>query len=975
MKKIMVFKTLLLTSLIAPAALQVQASAADGFKIPAADANGRIGALMPYTRYDSEEAVLGGDAVLKTSPKADRMNIASQASDRSYVALPSSGAYAEWTMSTSGNGVTMRFTMPDTSDGMGQRGSLDIYVNGEKERTVDLTSYYMWQYFNNGGASDTYNGGAPCFAFDEVHFLLTRSLKPGDKIRVQSTGAYGLEYGVDFLEIEPVPDEIEQPANSVSVSDYGAVADDGQDDLQAFKAAVADADKRNMDLYIPAGTYHLSGMWNIYCKDIKITGAGIWYTNLQFTSDKAFGGGISGGNGSNGGTDNYCKNVEFCNMYINSNLRSRYNENAVYKCFMDNWEDGSVIHDIWEEHFECGFWFGDYNKTMGYCDGVKVVSCRIRNNLADGVNFCQGTSNAVVYNCSVRNNGDDGLAMWNNNAMNAKDEKNNIFAYNTIELGWRAGGIAIYGGDGHKVHNNYLRDMFMASGIHLNTTFPGYMFDNTTSISFDNNILVGCGTNADCWNEDLSGIDIKQNVKNVTFNNTQIYDSPFTAIRIFSGPENIVFNNTQILGSGLTGEDITYSSSAYTACAMRLQTAATFNNLKIGNVHEDMKGNNSTWPIWTDNNQSLLDNISYEYLDDVNYTVPDFPEADTSQGGGIDNPLDGITGYNVAVEGLAWENEKGSSDIEEGDKVKFTAVISNEHVDIPEGVAITLKVLIDGKSPLTNTAYKGGLKAGQMIKLSPASDWIATAGGHTIDVTVNYNGKLPDETTDADNSITRLFNVKGNPKKEPTFTKVTGGYDLHVIDITYENLTSKSERIDVGDKLVFSALVVNRGDKPVPSGTKLGVQFQLDEKYYGKGFITWNDQYYDGLGAYTTVKLTATGGGDGEEGDENYFFAPEGTHTITAWVDDTNLFKDEIDEDNNKTTITLNIPYGGIQYFDNVDSPDNLDTIMSGSTGIDNVYTDKKACGPWYTITGIKLGNKPTTKGIYIQNGKKVVIR
>ena len=103
----------------------------------------------------------------------------------------------------------------------------------------------------------------------------------------------------------------------------------------------------------------------------------------------------------------------------------------------------------------------DYNGKVDYSNDLKIISCRIRNNFADGVNFCQGTSNATVYNCSVRNNGDDGLAMWNDHTMGAVDEKNNTFAYNTIELIWRAGGIALYGGDGHKIYNNYIADMFM----------------------------------------------------------------------------------------------------------------------------------------------------------------------------------------------------------------------------------------------------------------------------------------------------------------------------------------------------------------------------------------------------------------------------------------------------------------------------------------------------------------------------------
>lgn len=113
------------------------------FDIPQADASGRVGAEVPYTRYDSLQANIGGGAQIASSKNFDRMNIASQASEQSYVRLPGKGAYAEWTMDTTGDGVTMRFTMPDSSDGMGLKGSLDVYVNGQYKQTIDLTSYFM----------------------------------------------------------------------------------------------------------------------------------------------------------------------------------------------------------------------------------------------------------------------------------------------------------------------------------------------------------------------------------------------------------------------------------------------------------------------------------------------------------------------------------------------------------------------------------------------------------------------------------------------------------------------------------------------------------------------------------------------------------------------------------------------------------------------------------------------------------------
>ena len=91
-----------------------------------------IGATMPYTRYDTDKASLGGGASIVTSPDHDEYNIASQGSNQNYIKLPNSGAYAEWTMETTGRGVTMRFTLPYTDDGMGQKGSLDAYINNQK---------------------------------------------------------------------------------------------------------------------------------------------------------------------------------------------------------------------------------------------------------------------------------------------------------------------------------------------------------------------------------------------------------------------------------------------------------------------------------------------------------------------------------------------------------------------------------------------------------------------------------------------------------------------------------------------------------------------------------------------------------------------------------------------------------------------------------------------------------------------------
>ncbi|OBZ17163.1 discoidin domain-containing protein [Bacillus sp. FJAT-26390] len=549
------------------------------------------GASMPYSRYDTDDATRGGGATLQSAPTFDQALIASEASGQRYVALPTNGSYLQWTVrqGDTGAGVTMRFTMPDSADGMGLSGSLDVYVNGVKAKTVPLTSYYNWQYFSSDQPADTPAGGRPLFRFDEVHWKLDTPLQAGDTIRIQKSSADSLEYGVDFLEIEPVPAAIARPANSVSVTDFGAIANDGLDDLAAFEATVTAAVTSGKTLYIPEGTFHLGNMWKIgsvsnMIDDITIAGAGIWHTNIQFTNPNSASGGIS---------FRVKGKLDFSHIYMNSKLRSRYHENAIYKGFMDNFGKNSKVHNVWVEHFECGFWVGDYAHTPAiFADGLIIENSRIRNNLADGVNFAQGTSNSTVRNSSVRNNGDDGLAVWTSNVNGAPAGVNNTFSFNTIENNWRAAGIAFFGGGGHKATNNIIIDTVGGSGIRMNTVFPGYHFQNNTGILFSDTTIMNSGTSKDLYNGERGAIDLEasnDSIKNVTFTNIDIINTQRSAIQFGYGGgfENIVFNNININGTGLDGILTSRFTSPHKGAAIYTYTgngSATFNNLTTSNI-------------------------------------------------------------------------------------------------------------------------------------------------------------------------------------------------------------------------------------------------------------------------------------------------------------------------------------------------------------------------------------------------------
>ena len=131
---------------------------------------------------------------------------------------------------------------------------------------------------------------------------------------------------------------------------------------------------------------------------------------------------------------------------------------------------------MWIEHANVGAWVGrDYSnipELLGPGDGLEFTGMRIRNTYADGINFTNGTRNSRVFNSSFRTTGDDSLAVWANPYV--KDQAvdighDNHFVNNTIQLPWRANGIAIYGGYGNSIENNLIYDTMNYPGIMLAT--------------------------------------------------------------------------------------------------------------------------------------------------------------------------------------------------------------------------------------------------------------------------------------------------------------------------------------------------------------------------------------------------------------------------------------------------------------------------------------------------------------------------
>jgi len=483
----------------------------------------QYGANQNYLRYEAVDGQLK-DAEIVNNRTFD--TLAYEASDNSYVKVDNKGSVT-FTAKEGADGLTMRYSIKD-----GDKGEVKVYVNGNLMRTFHLDSSSAYQYVDGSNVYDTKatDHSHARFSFDEVHGFFGVHVNPGDTVTIENNG---VELALDFVELENVPAPIPQPENSISITDSAYGAEDGQDSTVAFEKALKAAIEQKKTLYIPVGEFKINKKIDFTADGLTVTGAGMWYSKLNFTTNAKGQGGFEIGHNSN--------RLTFSNFAMTSALTSRYDhldDKAQYKAFAGSFGKDSRIDHMWIEHFECGAWIGDYDSKMRYTDHLVIENSRIRNNLADGVNFTQGTRNSVVRNSNIRNNGDDSLATFSSSIHTKEYAENNSFEHNTIELGWRAGGVGIFGGKNHKVTNNLIKDSRGGAGIRVSTVFAkdgeGLGFKDNNEILIKDNMIVNSGTTNDFYwphSKPRSNIDFEETfgpIKGITVQNNVFVNPVYT---------------------------------------------------------------------------------------------------------------------------------------------------------------------------------------------------------------------------------------------------------------------------------------------------------------------------------------------------------------------------------------------------------------------------------------------------------------
>ena len=478
----------------------------------------------PYTRYEADKGVLYKSKV--TSNSFNQADLQSEASGQVCVDLSIQKSSVEWGITKEADGLVVRYSIPDSS-----AGELEIYVNNKIVGLLKLTAHYSWEYLWNNGNSN--NSGVvntnPKMRFDEVRMKLPFKIAQGGKLKlVNKTG----KIHIDFIELEAIEPMVLAATGDLTYSGDGS-------DLQNF------IDKNGgKTIYVPVGVYDLNSELYFGADNTVLKGAGIWYTQLNFTRIKWLKGGLYAN----------AKDISFSGLYLTTLSNSRASS---YKAINGIFTSGSIIKNVWAEHFECGAWIAQYNQgSVAYAEGFTVSHCRFRNNYADGINLCKGTRSAIVEHCSFRNNGDDDMAVWCADNMECQ---NNTFQYSTSENCWRASGCAIYGGLNNKAHHLLIKDN-LEVGLRVNNAFPGAGFNDAGMHEFSDITIIGCGTNNDLYYSPVGAIDLTctdrngVQLKNIKFSNIDIINSKNDAIYFlrYGGDKfsNLFFENITIDGTG-----------------------------------------------------------------------------------------------------------------------------------------------------------------------------------------------------------------------------------------------------------------------------------------------------------------------------------------------------------------------------------------------------------------------------------------
>jgi hypothetical protein len=540
----------------------------DNLALTATAAPAARGATLPYTTYEAESGTTTGQ---KLAPGRGYTTDVAEASGRSAVKLTGTGQYVDVTLTAPANAITVRASIPDSSGGGGLTAPLAVSAGGTNIGDLTLTSRYSWMYgpypFTGGPG-----GERPHRFFDDSRLLLDKTYPAGTVLRLTKATAATAFVTVDLVDAEVAAPALTAPAGYVDVTTKGATAGDTSDDSNAFRAAISDAQNTSAKgVWIPAGKFTLASKVE-FAGGVAVRGAGMWRTTLQGVNRK---GGflLTGGN-----------NTQLADFTIDGDNEVR-DDSGGDAGIEGDFGTGSLIQNVAINHTKVGLWIN------GRTNGLEIAGVRVRNTMADGINVTVnetgGSSNVRVEQSTLRNTGDDAMALWSR-GFGPFDVTNSVFAFNTVALPILANGAAIYGGTGNRIEDNLISDtVFNGAGIEVGSRFT--KTDMTGTATVQRNTLTRTGSHHWDFGTHIGAVWIwaAQEDGNMTgridVRDLQVDSSSYQGMYVSYARQvaNLVLDNVKFTGTGAntSGENGTSNAGSH-----GMQFDAVSGSGQFGNV-------------------------------------------------------------------------------------------------------------------------------------------------------------------------------------------------------------------------------------------------------------------------------------------------------------------------------------------------------------------------------------------------------
>jgi hypothetical protein len=447
----------------------------------------KCGATLPWKTYEAERMHTTGRVM---GPQYEPYQVETESSGQQCVKLDATEQYVEFTAVTRANSMVIRYSLPDSRDGNGAHVRLGIYAGGKLARYCTITSHYSWLYgkypFTNDPAA-----GSPRHFYDEIR-VKDLKIRKGDVIRIQRNDNAGDNANyciIDLVDLEQVAPPLKAPLNSLSITNKAFLGSGFTDDYtEAFRNCITKASETGKTVWIPAGTFKITGDITLP-ENITIQGAGMWYTELVGDSTLYAHADNRVRLKGNGG------NIHISGFSIIGKLNYR-SDKEDNDGIVGHFGTNSTIAQIWIEHTKVGMWIDNSSR-------LKITGCRMRNTMADGINFCVGMARSTIENCTARGTGDDCFAIWPTVfKKQVFPPGHNQVIHCTAQLPYLANGAAIYGGDSNVIRNCSFVDISQGSAILLSTTFPTENKDKSINNNFSGTTVI-----KDCVIKTSGGFD------------------------------------------------------------------------------------------------------------------------------------------------------------------------------------------------------------------------------------------------------------------------------------------------------------------------------------------------------------------------------------------------------------------------------------------------------------------------------------